>query len=567
MKKLGGFISLIVALVLVYTVFWFYQANHVKKIVVYHLNEYAKADAKGYHVKVDEVSVQGYPLNYEVKLLNPKYEMAQDTPKAEQNLRAVVDGAIKIGTDIFGRSYWVKQEGDINYGPIVEGENVKKYSVHGNLRLKADVVHPQYTQAFFHPFYGLPKVFYKEKPTFQELLNELKMASYEDHDFGLYEIDNSGKKQLLSFTKGLVQWKHDPLANEEEKFVFNLDLKDFEAAEDGKPLLPHLKKLMELNTDMTVDVPYILSSGKNNIALDFNATLPQNFDFLKFFSYKNIDIVLRKFEIENLFGHTSAKFDINLKEADKDSRNFHLGVNAESLITDKGSEALHRQFIDSLKLKVAAQPSDPENKVLLDLLKCCEDRLQDIIPNYSKLGKMQFVFDTDVRVKNIAQETALDKVIVNHLDALAQPYGVKSHGLIEISDNKPQGRYEIKWINYKEMIQDAVAYYNRIHPIVEKFSEDNQPLAIGLIDAPKEKEIIDFFKSISDNPSNDDKTITITINFTDMNNIKVGQNSLEQVRDAWNKLIADIMKVEPKPAEEASKTEEPKKDEVPDTSK
>lgn len=541
MKKFSGLIIFIVAVALIYTGFWFYQAHKVKELVVYHLNQYEKPDAEGYQIKVDNVSVHGYPFNYVVKLTNPKYVKTQE-PKS---VRIAVDGAIKFGTDILGRSYWVKQEGDVNYLPNSTDEQAaKRYKVKGNLELKADVAHPQYVQALMHPFFGLPKVFYKENPSFQELLNELKMASYEDHDFGMYEIDGE-TKQLVGFSKGWVRWKHSPEGKEDEKFVFNLDLKDFEAAENGRPLLPHLKKLMDLNTDMALDVPYILNSGKNNISLDFEATLPQNFDVWNFFNYKNVNVELKKLEMDNLYGHTSANFDLAFTEKEKDGRNLHVGFNTESIITEKGSEAIHRQFIDGIKLRVAAQPSDPENKVLVDLLKCCEDTLQDIIPNYMKLGKMQFIFDADVKIKNVLKNPALDKIIVSHFDALAKPYGIKSHGTAEFANNQPKGKYEIDWMNYKEMIHDVIVYYNRIHPIFEKFAEaNNQPMPIGLITAEQEKEIVDFFKSISNDPSQDNTDVTITIDFTDINNPKIGQNSVEQVKQAWDKLVTDIMKPE-----------------------
>lgn len=556
MKKLSSLIILIVVLALLYTGFWFYQAHRVKALVVNHLNEYEKPDAQGYHVKVDDVSVHGYPFNYEVQLSNPKYEKVQE-PKSDvqQDFKIAVDGVIKIGTDIFGRSYWVKQEGDVNYIPKnIDDKDSKRYEVKGNLNLKVDVKHPQYVQAFMHPFFGLPKVFYQENPTFQALLDELKMASYEDHDFGLYEIDGD-TKQLVGFSKGWVRWMHSPNGKEEEKFVFNFDLKDFEAAENGRPLIPHLKKLMDLNTDMAIDIPYILGSGKNNISLDFEAILPRNFDVWNFFNYKNIVFELKKLEMDNLYGQTSAKFDFDLKENEKDNRNLHVNFKTESSITEKGSEAIHKQFIDGLKLKVAAQPSDPDNKVLVDLLKCCQDRLQDIIPNYTKLGTMQFIFDADVKVKNISMTGALDKININALDLLAKPYGIKSHGSADFLNNQASGKYEINWINYKEMIHDLIAYYNRIYPIFEKFSEANkQPISIGLINDTQEKEIADFFKSISNDTSSENATITITIDFTDMSNPKIGHNSVEQVKQAWDKLVADIIKVETpstKPAEPA----------------
>ncbi len=558
MKKFSGLIviiAIIVALLLIYTGFWFYQAHRVKELAVYHLNEYEKTDPEGYHYKVDDVSVHGYPFAYVIKLDNPRYESASDS---EDKLRIILNGALKIGTDIFGKSYWLKQEGDLNYKAKESVKNFKNYVVKGNTIFKFDVAHPQYAQAFMHPFRGLPKVFYEENPSFVELLSEIQKASYEDDNFGLYETNDQTQKQLVGFSKGKISWDHESKGNENEKFVLNFDLKDFEAEENGKYLLPHLKKLMDLNQDMSLNIPYVLGSGKNNITLAFEATFPKQFDVWRFFNYKDIDLQLAKFEIENFYGHTLMQFDLGLKETEKDNRNLHLNFNTESIITEKGSEAIHRQFIDGLKLQVTNQPNDPENKVLADLLKCCEDRLQDIIPNYTKLGKLQFIFNTDIKVKNVSQNAALDKIVVNSLDLLTEPYGIKSHGSAEIIHNEPSGKYEINWINYKEMIHDMISYFNQIHPILVKFSEVNkQSFPLGPINEEQENEIVDFFKSISDTSSKEKATITITIDFTDMHNPKIGPNSVEEVKAAWDKLSADILKPEKQAVpSEAPKTEE-----------
>jgi hypothetical protein len=557
MKTLSGIILFLVILVLAYTGFWFYQAHHVKELVVYHLNEYAKPDSEGYQFKVADVSVGGYPFHYVVKLTNPQYAKAPAAKESPQSSKVALDGDLKIGTDVLGKSYWIKHEGDLNYilAPEKGDQAPKRYVVKGNLEFKVDVANPQYAKAFMHPFFGLPKVFYKENPSFQELINEVKMASYEDHNFGLYEVDANNMKQLFSFSKGWARWMHNPEGKEDEKFIFNIDFKDLEAAENGRALLPHLKKLMALSTDMAVDVPYMLGSGKNSLSLDFEALLPRQFDPAKFFSYKNIDIALKKFQMDNLYGRSLANIGFTLKEKENDSRNLHLGFNAESLISDKGSEAIHRQFIESLKLKVAEQPADPESKVVADLLKCCEERLQDIIPDYTKLGKMQFIFDTDVIFRDVSKAAVLDGITVTHLDVLAQPYGIRTFGKASFENEQPSGKYEIRWTHYKEMIHDLVSYYNRVYPIFEKFAEVNkQPLAIGFINASQEKEIIDFFKSISNEPTKEVSDLSITIDFMDINNPKIGGNSLEQVKQAWHRLVSDIEKKEipAKPAPSAA---------------
>lgn len=93
------------------------------------------------------------------------------------------------------------------------------------------------------------------------------------------------------------------------------------------------------------------------------------------------------------------------------------------------------------------------------------------------------------------------------------------------------------------MIHALVSYYNRIYPILEKFSETNkQPLPMGSINETQEKEIMDFFKSISNDHQSDHADITITLDFTDFNNPKIGNSSWEQVKEAWDKLLSDLVK-------------------------
>lgn len=553
MKKFSGLITAIIILAILYTGFWFYQAERLKKIVNYHVQEYAKPNAEGYHVKVEDVSVHGYPFSYEVALKNPRYEKVSDSQQPAP-AKMAVEGAIKIGTDILGKSYWIKQEGDITYKPQTK-EDSKKYVVKGNMDLSVDVAHPQFSKSILHPFFGLPKVFYQESLSFQELLNELKMARYTDHDFAIYETDGNSAKELLRFSNGFVQWSHAPRGTEDERFAFSIDLKDFEAAEQGAPLLPHLKKLMDMNTDLAIDIPYILGSGKNNISMDFEAILPQNFQVGKFFKYDNLNIALKNFQMDNLYGNTSLHFDLGLREREEDSRILHLSLNGESRITEKGSEAIHSQFLRGLKQQVASNSSDPESKVLAELLQCCQENLKDLVPNYDKLGDMQFNFNTDVKVNNISKNPTVEKITLHNLDAVADPYAIKSHGLAEFPNDQPRGTFEINWINFREMIHDAVAYYNRIRPIFEKFSQANkqQPLMIDTISPLKEREIIDFFKSISNDPTTEDSTITITIDFTNMADLKIGHNSAAQVKEAWSKLVSDLKKTElKKPAQKTS---------------
>lgn len=545
MKKLTGLITFVVVLCLVYAGYWFYQAQQVKELVANHLKNFEKADRDGYRLKVDNLSVGGFPLNYEVKLANPRYELANESASEKKTSALGIDGAIKVGSDVLGKTYWIKQEGDLNYFyPDQSTQEPKKFLVKGNMELKADVSHPQYWKAFMHPFHGFPQAFYKQDATLQEILNELKFVSYQDSNFALYEVTGDKQTELMTFAKGAFNWKHAPNSDGTEKFVMNIDLKDLETVDNGRPLTAHLAKIVDLST-FTVDLPYFFGSGKNNISMNFDASLPPNLDFSKVLAYKNLNIDLKNLDIQNLYGNTSVKMNLTFNEKDSENRNLHFGFSTISKVTKEGSEAVHKHFIESLKQRAQANASDdPDQKVIAELLKCCQDKLEGIIPDYTKLGTMKFIVDGDVLFKDVADTLSLEKVVVNHFDTIVDPYGIKSFGEGAIVNDQPKGQYQFDLINYQTMIHDIVSYYNRIYPVLEKFAEANsQTIPVDTITDLEEREIVDFFKSLAKDA--DKKDITIVIDFNEPGSVKIGHSSYEQVKQAWDKLVADLAKQVP----------------------
>ncbi|KIC74552.1 hypothetical protein DB41_IJ00230 [Neochlamydia sp. TUME1] len=550
MKIINRFtVSIVAIFALLYVGHWFYRAHQAKKFVLAHLKNYEKRSSGFYRLDAEDVSVQGFPFSYEVKLSKPRYTLLQEGKKSMLSPTLGIEGSLKIGTDILGKSYWLKQEGDLKYiVPNSSQANAKEYICKGNREIRLETAHPHYSYAFIHPFAELPKGFNAENFSIYEILRESKMVSYEDHDFVLFEKNGEVQKQWLSFSKGELCWKHHPHKNKENKFLFNLDIEDAEAAKQGKALLGHFKKIMELNPDIAVDIPYLLSSGKNTINLEFEASLPPHLALWNFLSAENFDITLHKLNIKNLYGQVSATFKIAHTQEENDHRNLHLEFRTDSTLTPQGIEAIHRQFMEGLKLKASesvSSASEQESQLLDELLKCCKDRLEDIIPDYAKLGKKSFIFDTDVKIRDVAKKPSLHQIIIHNFDLITQPYGIKSYGQAEFIENHPQGKYEFEWKNYKQMIHDLVAYFNRIHPVLEKIAEFNkQPLSLSIIDEDKEEKIIDFFLSLANEASKESAALSVTINFMEKDHVKIGSSSLDQVKEAWEKLKKSLQKPE-----------------------
>jgi hypothetical protein len=538
MKKLSSLAIVLITLAILYTGHWFYNANGLKTLVTNHLKEYEKIGPDGYQFKVDDVSVGGFPFNYEVNFVKPRYALAKESVHSSNETEFFVDGAMKIGTDILGRRYWVKQQGDIHY-TIPEGNENKEYLVKGNMEFEVDATQPQLMQAFLHPFHGLPPALYQEEPSFHEILQEIHLVSYRDHNFSLFEVTENGNKPLLSFSNGSLICSHRPTAKNDQKYVFSFNMKDLETPENGKFLIPHLLKLMQINPSVVIDHYSIFGSGKNNLSIEFETIVPQNFDFTTEMAYKNVELNLKKMEIDNLYGNSSIQSLLSIVDIENEQKKLHLDFDYETQMTQLGLEATQRELVHRLKLDAAAAASknDPDEEIYTALLECCQNGL-GMIPDFTKLGKMKIVVNVDA-LQNIGTGDTLNlkELSIKHCDIITEPYAIKSHGEVKFVQDLPHGKYEIVWENYQKMLHDIFAYYNRIFPVLKKMIELREyPIPLEMIKESEEEGLVSFFRLISNDPEGSGETITITVDFNDLSNITVGGTSLQQVIEASHKL-------------------------------
>jgi hypothetical protein len=533
MKKFCS-LGIIISLAVLYTGFWFYRADDIKTSVINELKEYTNNETDDGQLKVDDVFVTGFPFKYEVNFSKPHYGLAEGSLNSNEGLQFSVDGVIKAGTDLFGRSYWIKQEGDIHY-VIPEGNAIKKYIVKGNMEFKVDVNHPQYLKAFMHPFYGLSEVFYKENPSTEEILDTFKMVSYHDSNFSLIEVVVSGHQSLFSFSNGLVNWKDQLIGKEDLEFSLSFDLNDFEAAEGGRPLLQKLigVDMGEINGHITIVAP-----GKNNLSTYLKGTVPINLNFSDMITDKKIEFNIEKLEVDNSYGRTSTELLFSITKKDAEQQNLHLALNYETQMTQAGLEATRKGFLEGIKLKAAEiDDEDPSKKFVTSIVECCQGKLE-ILPDFTKLGKMKMLIDMNALLNpSTIENLDVAHVKINHFDFITTPFAIKSHGEVTDVQGVPQGQYQIVWENYQTMIHDFVAYFNRIHPIFEEYAKlNNREFLVGPFNDSQEKKIVNFFKALSDDPKSGRETITMTVDFNDLNNITIGGKSLPQVIRALGRL-------------------------------
>lgn len=534
MKKISFLIIALFAVL--YTAFWFYNAHHIKTSAIDRLKEleYTKIDGEEWHVA--DVAVTGFPFSYDLNLIHPKIVLSQG--KDQQPLTLSVDGSLKVGTDVLGRSLWIKQDGDIHVN-LPSGKEEKKFIVKGNGKFKIDVLNPNLINGFLNPYSNLRNTLEQDEPPFQELLAEIKGISYSDSDFSFSQIIDNSITPLISLDHWDMEFSHRPLEKDNEEYFFSFNMKDVLSSDKLKNYLYDLHDLIHSKeNELFLPDALFKSSGKNNTSLTFTMKIPRNFDPNKFLTYNDISFDLKKWDADSDFGHFDMKGIITLDKIGESDHKIHVDLDSNYQMTPEYNKLIQEMFVANLKYKAAqiTEENDPA-KSLATAIQTYYDHGNNVLPDYSQLGLMQMNIDVDAFLSTTTngEEPKLQKLIVRRFNGLTTPFGIKSEGDVQFVNDLAQGKYAFTLINYNTMIHDAVSYFNRLQPAINKYAELNgSEIFVKPINEKQEMAIAKFLKVISDQPDSQDETITTTIDFRDLSNITIGGHTLDKVFHAFD---------------------------------
>jgi hypothetical protein len=223
--------------------------------------------------------------------------------------------------------------------------------------------------------------------------------------------------------------------------------------------------------------PRLTDAGKQNAELDFSYEGPAD---LKDLTTEAMDVSLNKAYVESNQGLSNMTFRYTVVP-DGDTRDVNLlygfqllpKPGFDDMLKNRANDYLHYIYTRADPKLAAVQKS---------LSKYEEEAAYDIIvpaiPNMEPLGAITQQLSLNYKGTN---QLKTGELTLNQLEVGFTPYGIQAQGSLRLSEDQlPDPDFNVTCRNCTQMLNDGVAYVNRLHNSLAKF--DAQTAAPLLID-------------------------------------------------------------------------------------
>lgn len=536
MKKV---IFLLAALGAIYSAFWFYGASKSKQVIEDKLQFAAsKLKEDGYVLEYKNLSIKGFPFNYEAKIESPSIKKIEDQ-KNKSPLEAVfMDGSLSLISNLLGTEFSILKDGNIRvtYQSTTQKLESKKteYISSGISEVSLSIYEKSYFDSIKNPFKSMFEVMEKDSDEFlvgkkgSIYLRNVKWVNAENPSISLFEIE-----------KGDLDYQLRDLDDGQTEIILKSDFKgiDLDTLMVGhEAYLPgNEKSLREIALLMSIPKP-----GKTDIAFDIymKANFHQlaHIDQMKdLSSILPFDIKIESFKVKNKFGNSLHQAQVSLDQEKDHQRNFHFDISAFNQMSKSEFQVFQKSWEDFLSNLPVCEERVPE------AVESTCPLFKALIPKLDELGKITLQIDFDLLFANLQDPTDNTKLTINHFDYYADPYGLKSDGYFHFKQPEMVlANYEIHLANYKDLFRDFFDYFDKLLKVLPIINPE-----IKTFNFNKEKsykEVINFLKDISDEPKQDLKDLKITIRVKGPADIQVGELSIEQFIQKIESLSSSVSK-------------------------
>lgn len=517
----------LVAFIAAYGGFWFYHANKAKVFVSKELQKLEQPDAEGNRLQYDGLKIDGYPFSYKVVIKNPRYGSGT---KQE----AFLDGFLTIGTNILGTKYWIEKSGNIHFLDNGDPNQHHHLIMSGESTISADIIHPYSLNVTIHPFEEV-----SEQPinlSIKHLFDEINKLQFEGNNIILKEGegDNQTLGEVSSISSGVsMKETSDGL----DQYFLDLDVKGLEAKDKFIDYFNHFFPSKHADEIKNLLNPNFMF-GPKKMDLQFKGSIALPKGYKEGFP-NHLLVNIDKFNAVSDFGEKSVKGNLVYKDQNNDTT-IHASLDAAGKVSEENDKYIVKAFMSALQSAANDKKNKEDTQIekLQKLLQCCQADLEKIPPHYHEFGNIRVLWDADL---NYNKETVSGEVKIKNFDITSDLYGFQSHGFANGHQIEIKGKYIIDLLDYKTMIEDLNAYYNRIHFLFPIFAEspENAP---PLIPRPAVSKFLRFLRNISDSPKEDTKNLTITIDFLEPQSVKIGTLTLPEATVEWSKFQHELGK-------------------------
>lgn len=508
MKKIIGIVLFV--FIIAYTAFWYYHANEAKNLTANRLKKgMERLEAQGVRFQHAGLKIGGYPFSYEVKIKNPRWEMP--------NQEVFVDGFLTLGSNLWGTKVWIKKLGEAYF---LDSEKQHHVIVKGDSTFVLNIHNPDRFLALLHPF---------EKTILDDpkkLLDEIKKFEWNGKNVVVAEGTDS-KEKIIEISDFTIALNLQNRGKEIEDYKVDVAIHGLEIGSEGQQFLSKMPvgNFPEL-ADLGIHPSLMYPSGKIDAEFDVAVRAPR--EGLNGNSPQYFDLNITKLHANSDFGKKNLKLHFKYEQQKNEDTQFHIDFEGITQTSQENYENTAKTFVKDL----ASAAEDSHNfyrEQFQKLLLCCREDLEKILPYIPEI-RTKIDLDADYNMAKM-----LGDITIKHFDFTTNQYGVKSYGEVKGKQLDIRGKYTIALIDYKPLVRDWAAYYNRIHFIIPIFSSNPDEVV-----SPMSPEMISstlkFLLAISDEPGKDSKDISITFDFSEPHSVKIGKLTLPEAMVEFKKL-------------------------------
>lgn len=546
MKKIiYPFIILLAIVCVAYFAFWWYRADHLKKIVVASIENFERAN--GVHIQYDDIEKRGFPFNVELGIIDPLIIFHDQTEKILQDpIEIFLEGTLVLGTRMWESKAWIGIDGNTHFTRIAEEadeESEEAEDKHWILGGKLLFSWPSHHLLTYDEA-GACRCF--DDLTLQ--INNLRFSHAKPDPKNLiFSLENS----LFHFKLS----KQNELMND---FLVELDIHNFN-------FYPHKELYNRLFPGLIGnEMQFLLTErGKHSSSFVAHGTLPNSEYFIKSITDKKLfpfSIMIDKSFVKDDLAEAFVKGKIELENPRDQIFQGHVSYDSYHQFSEKYREALI-QTIEMMAELTKMNPSldSKESEFWVAHTK----DIAELVPDLSQFGKI--ISQMDLNLKLVSdQESAppkgvdhvpgitvenesgfnyrLDLLKLNQFNLHTDLYGGELAGEYKEKDfSLPSGHVTIKMKNYRELIKDATEYYQRWYLMLNK-AEFPDRESLPKVAPNFVEKTISLLQAISDDPKAEKNPIEITVQIDSDHpeNFKVGTLGFFEFMNVWIQFAMEL---------------------------
>lgn len=531
MKSLTSKILLFLVVALgIYTAVWYTKAHELEKNLHAQIEKAAQDKTHGYQFQYESIERSGYPFDINLALKNPRIKVFGSSAEIRLNGQ-IIDKFTPLGglksIEYNGKTHLVI--------PAEEGKEEQQFLLEGEIMVESE-------SGSLLPDSVLHQLSRVEDPL-NEIWSHLNLANGKVVLNNLKLTDLNENKTALELDHATIRFAHKDVSEKNQTVFLNAIVKGLNSYPTLSYLYFHVGDL-DTSTKLTQTFHEALYSkmGKTDLNFDMDLDIPSNKQWQEiventtgYFLVNPVPtskVMLKGSSSGDNFG--PSKFDLNLVTNENEAHDvyFSLKVNSESSPTKAYVDALTYAVQETGKAAAEMKAANNDEEKLQELFTKHREDVLAIVPKMNEFGTIKFAHNIDIKTN---KETFHTNVKLPKLELMSAPYGGRIHGEAQGDTNNFTATFTFDLIKYKPMIQDLMAYYNRLTKVINVFESDEKSKLKEVSPQLVEK-VLTYIREISNKPTSNSTDVEITTTTVE-NNTQVGTLTLDEFLHLSNELL------------------------------